>query len=132
MEKKGEMMMNKRLLVVKKESSHKKENGQWYFNFYCYETDTVKWILSQKEGASIFIFYQRLFALTVVMEKEGLAFHEISKVFREAGLFSDSFIEYAISILAKAKLVEEIWEKVNGTEIMWVYLPDNDILRRKI
>lgn len=131
--------MNKRLPTTQKEKQGKKwknnglNNGKaWYLNANCYNTETVKWLLSQDRGADIFVFYQRLFILTVEMERENLSFHEIDAAFRKTGLFSGEFIEYAISVLNKTGLVEEMSERVNGAEIISVYLPDNDILRRNI
>lgn len=132
---------NTRLLVVKGEKplSAKKWKGNggedkrvWYLNTNCYNTDAVKWILAQERGADIFVFYQRLFELTVQLEKKELFFHEINAAFCDSQLFSSKFVEYAIFILVKVGLIEEVAKNVNGSEIMLVRLPDNDILRREI
>lgn len=120
------------LSVDEKETNQRKKEKTYWFDYGCYKTQTVKWILAQEKGASIFVFYQRLFELAVNLEKEELSFHEIIVGFQDVPSFSPEFMEYAISNLVKVGVVNVIGRKINGAEVMYVHLPDNDIMFRNV
>lgn len=100
---------------------HTKEEKAWYMSENIYNTLSVKWILSQDKGADVFIFYQKLFVHAVQNEVESFPYHEINPK-------GDKFIEYALQLLLKVDLIHE--EDRDG--VVWICVPDNDVLRRKI
>ena len=106
------------LPVKREEEMH---NKVWYMSENCYNTIPVKWILKQPRGADVFIFYQKLFVKTVQLGTESLPYNEINPK-------NEPSVDMAIQLLLKVGFIEE--ETKDG--VVWIRVPDNDVLRRKI
>ena len=110
-----------RMRKEKNESMGNTEEKAWYMSENIYNTLAVKWILNQDKGADVFIFYQKLFVHAVQLDVESFPYHEINPK-------GDKFIDYALKLLLKVDLIQE--EDKDG--VVWINVPDNDVLRRKI
>ena len=116
----GEVSIRKELEQDAPENNHM-HGKVWYMSENCYNTIQVKWILKQPKGADVFIFYQKLFVLTVQLDTERLPYNQVNPD-------NDAFIDTAIHLLLKVGLIEE--ETHEG--VVWIHVPDNDVLRRSI
>ena len=123
-EKRKRLKQVRAIVRMRRENNESMENTEekaWYMSENIYNTLAVKWILNQDKGADVFIFYQKLFVHAVQLDVESIPYHEINPK-------GDKFIDYALKLLLKVDLIQE--EDKDG--VVWINVPDNDVLRRKI